>query len=371
MSAPKAGGVIQATYKYNGFGEQVLRATGVTTRFVYDEGGNLLGQYDNAGNAIQQYVWMEGVPVGVLTGSGTSQVMRYVQTDQLGTPRAVVDPTQQLAVWRWDESLEAFGDTAPNTDPDGNGQQFVFDLRFPGQRYDAASGLHYNYMRDYDPATGRYTQSDPIGLVGGVSTYSYALNMPTRLFDRFGLWAGVDDAVFTIGGALAGVAGQAISDWLNGETSGWEDYVGSAVGGAVFGETLLYAGPVVAGLAGGAATNLTKQGLKNITGKQCGFNWTSLGVDTAIGGATGFIPGIRIAGITKGRGSWNWLYKKMSTQLARGQIKRVSLKTATKMFGGRAVDTAVVPGVACGAVAGAFGAPYVPGYTDSNACSCK
>lgn len=197
MSVAKAGGVIQATYVYNGLGEQVQRQTSTTTRFVYDEGGNLLGQYDNAGNAIQQYVWMEGVPVGVLTDSGTSQVMRYVQTDQLGTPRAVVDPTQQRAVWRWDESLEGFGNTAPDTDPDGNGQTFVFDLRFPGQRYDMASGLYYNYFRDYEPASGRYTQSDPIGLLGGINTYAYVGGNPLSRFDQRGLAWG--DGEFTLG----------------------------------------------------------------------------------------------------------------------------------------------------------------------------
>lgn len=187
MSVARANGVIQGTYTYNGFGEQVQRQTSVTTRFVYDESGNLIGQYDNTGTPIQQYVWMEGVPVGVLTGTGTGQVLRYVQTDQLGTPRAVIDPTQNRVVWRWDESAEGFGNTAPNTDPDGNGTQFVFDLRFPGQRYDAASGLHYNYMRDYDPATGRYTQSDPIGLLGGISTYAYVGGNPMSLTDPSGL----------------------------------------------------------------------------------------------------------------------------------------------------------------------------------------
>jgi RHS repeat-associated protein len=60
-------------------------------------------------------------------------------------------------------------------------------MRFPGQRYDAASGLHYNYFRDYDPATGRYVQSDPIGLAGGVSTYGYVGGNPTVRIDSKGL----------------------------------------------------------------------------------------------------------------------------------------------------------------------------------------
>jgi len=38
---------------------------------------------------------------------------------------------------------------------------------FPGSTTMPETGLNYNYYRDYDPATGRYVQSDPIGLNGG------------------------------------------------------------------------------------------------------------------------------------------------------------------------------------------------------------
>lgn len=60
-------------------------------------------------------------------------------------------------------------------------------LRFPGQYYDPESGLHYNYFRDYEPGTGRYVESDPIGLDGGSTTFGYALGSPAFYFDTLGL----------------------------------------------------------------------------------------------------------------------------------------------------------------------------------------
>lgn len=70
---------------------------------------------------------------------------------------------------------------------DGDGVDFEFNLRFPGQYYDTESGLHYNYFRDYEPGTGRYVQSDPIGLWGGLNTYNYADQNPLLLMDLYGL----------------------------------------------------------------------------------------------------------------------------------------------------------------------------------------
>jgi RHS repeat-associated protein len=89
-------------------------------------------------------------------------------------------------VWRWDQA-EPFGNNPADEDPDANSVAFDLPLRLPGQRYDAESGLHYNYFRDYDPSLGRYGESDPIGLRGGSNTYAYVLGRPLRDVDVFGL----------------------------------------------------------------------------------------------------------------------------------------------------------------------------------------
>jgi RHS repeat-associated protein len=108
----------------------------------------------------------------------------YLHTDHLTTPRLATDGSQRV-VWRYEG--EAFGASVPNEDPDGDGVRVTINLRFPGQYYDAETGLHYNWHRYYDPKTGRYITSDPIGLEGGLNTYAYTLSNPMRYADPTGL----------------------------------------------------------------------------------------------------------------------------------------------------------------------------------------
>ena len=114
------------------------------------------------------------VPVNVTVGANGGAVY-YLHTDHLNTPRLVMDE-QNVVVWRSQPLTEPFGNIPPQEDPDGNGIPFVLNLRFPGQYADKETNTHYNYFRDhYFPDRGRYGQSDPIGLAGGINTYSYCL----------------------------------------------------------------------------------------------------------------------------------------------------------------------------------------------------
>jgi len=129
-------------------------------------------------------VWLADIPVATLR-PGTPVGIFYVHTDHLNTPRLVTQPSNNAERWRWDS--DPFGTNAPNENPASLGV-FKYTLRFPGQQYDGLAGLYYNYMRDYDPATGRYVESDPIGLRGGTNTYGYVLGNPVSNIDSFGLF---------------------------------------------------------------------------------------------------------------------------------------------------------------------------------------
>jgi len=88
-------------------------------------------------------------------------------------------------VWRWDQQ-EPFGVNVPDENPSGLGT-FDFPLRFLGQYADKESNLAQNWMRDYDPYIGRYVESDPIGIRGGLNTYAYVDAKPLSYVDPSGL----------------------------------------------------------------------------------------------------------------------------------------------------------------------------------------
>jgi RHS repeat-associated protein len=126
---------------------------------------------------------LQSAPLAVTVGTPPGAATAYfIHTDQLNTPRVITNGSGNL-VWQWES--DPFGKDAPNEQPAGQ-PAFTFNQRFAGQQFDRESNLHYNYQRDYDPQIGRYVQSDPLGLGGGINTFSYALGNPVRYADPTG-----------------------------------------------------------------------------------------------------------------------------------------------------------------------------------------
>ena len=203
LSAVLDGGLITATYVHNALGQRTKKTVGaIDVIYLYDLAGNLLAEHDATGAMIRDYVWMNDAPVAQID---SGEVFRYLHFDHLNTPRLATNDGQTV-VWRWDS--DAFGTTLADEDPDGDLSATTVNLRFPGQYFDAETGFHYNYFRTYDPSTGRYVESDPIGLGGGRNTFAYVDSNPQRYFDPYGLDLedNLNRDVGIIGGCVAGAA---------------------------------------------------------------------------------------------------------------------------------------------------------------------
>ncbi|MCB1584193.1 MAG: hypothetical protein KDI92_14110, partial [Xanthomonadales bacterium] len=186
------GALAPTTYRYNAFGERVYKQGQSTSLFTYDEEGHLLGEYDANGNLMTEVVWLDDTPIATIKPNteahdglvaGNVKVF-FIHPDHLDTPRTIVDANNQT-IWQWHS--DPFGTALADSNPDGDSNDFAFNHRFPGQYFDTETQTHYNYFRDYEPLTGRYVQSDPIGLDDGVNTYSYVENNSLSYFDRSGL----------------------------------------------------------------------------------------------------------------------------------------------------------------------------------------
>ncbi|WP_282445576.1 RHS repeat domain-containing protein [Massilia antarctica] len=189
LSSTTGVGGVAVQHRYNGLGQRAIKsdAVGASTYFVYDEAGQMVGEYNSAGTPIQETVYLEGMPVAVVKprASGAEENAYYVYADHLETPRIIARASDNKVAWRWD-GANPFGEDQPDENPSRLGN-FLYNLRFPGQYYDRETNLHYNCFRDYDPLLGRYVQSDPIGLRGGVNTYAYVAANPVTNTDPLGL----------------------------------------------------------------------------------------------------------------------------------------------------------------------------------------
>ncbi len=180
------------SYLYNAFEQRVQKvAGGVTTQFVFDRFGHLLEEANASGVVQKEYIWLDDLPVAMVDDTGSSPVLYFIHTDQLGTPQKITDASASIV---WDGVFDPFGNTVSlggslwGTAKWGgfNWGGLTNNLRFPGQYADAETELNQNWNRDYDPTIGRYIESDPVGVVAGLNTYSYVLDNPFYAVDPGG-----------------------------------------------------------------------------------------------------------------------------------------------------------------------------------------
>ena len=170
-----ANGGAASSYAYNGKGERTKKVSaGATTLYHYDNSGNLLFESDATGTPQVEYIWLGNQRLAMVQNNN----LYYTHVDHLGTVQMLTDGSGDV-VWAGD--YKPFGEVDVTVETVGN------NLRFPGQYYDEEIGNHYNYFRDYDPSIGRYIESDPIGLKGGLNTYIYVNANPIYHYDYFGL----------------------------------------------------------------------------------------------------------------------------------------------------------------------------------------
>ena len=221
-------GNLIASYQYDPYGQrirktihrtlntdgswQALTTPNTFSYFYRDEG--LSAEYQTAGQdittpnstnpatnittpkLISQYGWLpNGVwgtnPIWINTSKRTTTTANnqttttisppdyyYYQNDHLGTPQQLID-TQGNIVWQ--QQSTAFGETSISQ------QSITNNFRFAGQYFDAETNTNYNYHRQYNPSGGNYTQTDPIGLAGGLNRQGYVNQNPINLIDPSGL----------------------------------------------------------------------------------------------------------------------------------------------------------------------------------------
>ena len=293
-----------ARYTYDAFGHRIVKVGLVTgtTLYQYDLAGHLLEESDGQGDTRVDYVYLDGRPVATIQPSNNK--MYFLHDDRLGTPQVATDSSQTP---RWTASYQPFGETSTGVG------LIVQNLRLPGQELDLETGLYHNGFRDYAPTLGRYLESDPIGLTGGLNTFAYAGQNPARWVDPQGMFLdpisiGIGAALGAVGGytigGFKGAAVGAIAGGVAGVVAPWAAY--DAGGGAAGVVAFTYTNVVIAGGTTVGINNMTGQPPLNDVGNSmmiAAFSPVLSGEAILTGGgviAEGSVGAARMLGINSG-----------------------------------------------------------------------
>ncbi|MDM8549183.1 RHS repeat-associated core domain-containing protein [Desulfobacterales bacterium HSG2] len=166
--------VTLGAYSYDGRGRRVKKvASGKTVLFHYDSNGNLIAETDENGTPLRDVIYLNGERVSMkIYGDQTG--IYYFLNDHIGTPHKIINASGEVV---WEAAYHPFGEARAITETITN------HFRFPGQYFDAETGLHYDRFRYYDPQTGRYLMPDAFG----GNRYGYASNNPVRRIHAEGL----------------------------------------------------------------------------------------------------------------------------------------------------------------------------------------
>jgi len=279
---------VLAEYAYNALGERVLKdVNGMKTIYHYDLSGNLIGESLPDGTFLAEYLYMGRTRLAKIDVT-KNELYRYLN-DHLGTPEMMIDEDGMVV---WEARYKPFGEATVNPK-----SEVVSNFRLPGQYFDEETGLYYNYLRDYDPKTGRYIEPDPIGIKGGTNLYVYAWNNPINISDPTG--------EFGIPGIIVGGASGAFAGFVTGTQSGhlWAGFLGGVAGGVIGGSVGVMfpqASGVVGGMIGGAISGAIGGGIGAGVGKHVSDPNAPFGERTELmfkGAGIGLLAGFTAGGL--------------------------------------------------------------------------
>jgi RHS repeat-associated protein len=165
------------------------------TRYAHD-GDRMIAEYDGASGALlRRYVYGPRLdePIVMISAGGARS---YYHADALGSTVAMTDDAGHVI------ETSKYGPYGEPRTPSALQNPY----RFAGREFDAETGLYYFRARYYDPHIGRFLQVDPIGYLGGLNLYAYALNNAVNLVDPLGLASESSSNYWRLAGA-AGMIG--------------------------------------------------------------------------------------------------------------------------------------------------------------------